>query len=462
MRRRFALSLLLLGLLPLPAVADPRPDILYTTRKEFVQVCPPRPLTLNAHLGKFAYDPLGLEVACAGTEIQADQVSYFVKTLDVRTGKELHRLTLTVPQDTDARLEMMGWTPSGKYLLLERTLPRTDEGGENSITHLERWDLSVDLPKVQTVAEDFPVPEGTPISSISHFASPHGRRVLLVGYYIRDSSLHSAYQVYDAEQDSLRPLPRPDGVIDTLGWTDDTHLLVRSKEDDKQKQMDVVTGQISPLKDQAGEDPSASKQFRDLNLVVDHKTQVDSSRSGAMESRLIWVRCDLRQKQPLSVAGAGMTMGDEDPQAVWSPNGRQIAFLNHGDLYVADVAVVPSEGLAYEKMALGLPLTCPEERKLAEINLKQIGLGIIQYIQDNDEKFPPATNIDETIYPYLKSRSLYSVGAVHWAYHAPDNLSLAAMDAPAETVLGTMDLPCGKIVLYADGHVKAASKEQTP
>lgn len=453
MRRRLTLPLLLLGLLTLPVAADPRPDILYTSRREFVRVSPPRPLTLNAHIDKFAYDPLGLEVACTGSETQGGQTTYFVKTLDVRTGKELHRLALTVPQSAEAGLQMLGWTPSGKYLLLERTQPKEDASGD-AVSDLVRWDLSADPPKVRPVEAPFTLPENAQINSTYRFASPHGRRVLLQGYYSAANRFHSSYQIYDAEQDSLRPLPRPDGMSVYLEWTDDAHLLVRSETNEKRRQMDVTTGQLSPLNSETTSDTAASKQFPDLTLTVDRKAQIDATRSGSFDSSLLWVRCAPRLKQPFSVVGAGLVMGSDDLQAVWSPTGKQIAFLNRGDLYVAEVALVPSEEVAEERLTLGLPLTCREERAIAFSRMKQIGLGIVQYMQDNDEKFPPAEGVDETIYPYLGSRSLYSVGKVHWVYHAPDNLSLAAMDAPADVVMGTMNLPCGQVVLYADGHVK--------
>ena len=462
MRRRFTLPLLSLALLTLPVAADPRPDILYTSRKEFVRVSPAHQLTLNAHIDKFAYDPLGLEVACTGSETQGDQTTYFVKTLDARTGKELHRLTLTVPQDTDARLEMLGWTPSGKYLLLERTQPRDE--GEGTITRLQRWDLSADPPKLRPVEEAFPVPEGTRIDSLSHFASPQGGRVLLVGYYALDNKLHSVRQVYDAEQNRSYPLPHPEGVSVSLSWADDFHLLARSQENEKRQQINVITGQLSPVPPPVADFPPASRQFPDLSLMVDYKTQVDSAQSGAMASKLIWVRCDLRQKQPLSTVGTGIMMGADDPKAVWSPAGKQIAYLNRGDLYVSDVALVPaSESLAGEKYALGLRLSCPEERELAASNMKQIGLGLLQYSQDYDETYPPAGGVDEAITPYIKDRAVFSVGTTHWAYHAPKDLSVAAMESPADTVLGTMTLPCGQIVLYGDGHVKIMTgKEEAP
>ena len=100
MPRRFPLPLVLLAFvsLALPSAADPtappprpsnlRSDILYTHKGEFVQVKPMRALTLNAHIAQFAYDPLGLEIAVAGSETSGDQITRFVKTLDAHTGRE--------------------------------------------------------------------------------------------------------------------------------------------------------------------------------------------------------------------------------------------------------------------------------------------------------------------------------------------------------------------------------------
>ncbi len=461
MRRRFALPLLLLGLLTLPVAADPRPDVLYTTHKEFVQISPPRQLTFNANTSQFAYDPLGLEVAVTGTEIQQGQATSFVKTLDVRTGKELHRLTMSAPPDTettDTWFRILGWTPSGKYLLLEQTKPKEDGAGEGN-TNLVRWDLGTDPPKLRPVKTLPVLPEGAQVDAAFRFTSPQCRRVLVDYIYSLNGKQHSAYQVYDAEQDTSRTLAPLDGQELSTSWADDSHLrLVLSSSNRKQQQIDVITGQISPLSLLNVDQAVTSRQFPDLNLTVDRKVQTDYTSSGGFDSSRLWVRCAARWKQPFSVVGAGLVMGSDEIQAVWSPPGKQIAFLNNADLYVVEVAIVPSEEMAEERLTLGLPLTCKEERAIASSHMKQIGLAITQYTQDFDETLPPAADVDETIYPYLKNRSLYNVGKIHWAYHAPGNLSLAALDAPADTVLGTMDLPCGQVVLYADGHVKESPK----
>jgi hypothetical protein len=64
----------------------------------------------------------------------------------------------------------------------------------------------------------------------------------------------------------------------------------------------------------------------------------------------------------------------------------------------------------------------------------------------------------DKIRPYLPPDALLSVGNSPFVYHAPPSPSLAAMDAPADFVLGTMDLPCAQVRLYADGHVRTFPK----
>lgn len=49
----------------------------------------------------------------------------------------------------------------------------------------------------------------------------------------------------------------------------------------------------------------------------------------------------------------------------------------------------------------------PKPRDYCMSNLKQIGLGFQQYIQDYDEKFPPLTDWGETVQPYLKSWQIF-------------------------------------------------------
>jgi len=203
-------------------------------------------------------------------------------------------------------------------------------------------------------------------------------------------------------------------------WNDDTQLLLQ--QDGPAQKLDVVTGAVS---------------------------------------HLLWIRRTPLDAKRLGVAAAGMTAGKDDPQAVWSPTGKQIAFRSLGDLYVTDLT--PSVGpMAREKLAVGLVLTPAEEREFAVSNLKQIGLGMIQYAQDFDEHYPPSEGVNEAIYPYLKTQDVFQVGTHPFVYVLPGGTSLASLDDPANTALGKIELADSEVILFADGHVKSFPKPCSP
>jgi prepilin-type processing-associated H-X9-DG protein len=120
-----------------------------------------------------------------------------------------------------------------------------------------------------------------------------------------------------------------------------------------------------------------------------------------------------------------------------------------------------------------------QEKELwqCQSNLKQIGLGIMQYAQDYEEEFPPLENWQTELLPYVqRNENLFQCAAVKggksYSYNpAFRGATLAAVAAPAQTIL----LYEGKDqkfdfrhevngvkftnILFADGHVKAYSQE---
>lgn len=448
-----------------PQPSNLRSDILYTSKGEFVQVSPMRPLTLNAHIQQFAYEPLGVEVALVGSEAQGDQKVHFVKTMDTRTGREISRLTVAAPTDADgAGFILLGWSRSGKYLLLQRFSPDPQNPAEAAGTYV-RWDLSANPPAIRPIDPAAYLSAQTQmIPGYGHALPSPNRRwiVFRQSYRVPDPEgqpgpPQTAYLLYDPERDTYRLLALPPGAR-AYEWSDDSHLLIRLKE--AVKRFDVVTGQISPLGPAPADvAPAASKQYPDLTLDVEHRFLEDGKGSRAyLEPCVLWIRRTPAGKLPLGAAAAGLTPDRDDPQAVWSPNGKQIAFLAHGDLCVTDVTAA-TDPLPNEKTAVGLTLTCPEERALAEANLKQIGLALTQYAQDFDEHYPPTEGLNEAISPYLKTRDVFRVGTHPFMYQLPGGTALAKIESPADTIQGTMDLPCARVVLFADGHVKSFPKQ---
>ncbi len=484
-------ALLCLSLLAFPAanfaaptapISDPvspnnlRPDILYTHRGEFVQVSPMRPLTLNAHVEQFAYDPLGLEIAFVGSEPQGENTLHFVKTVDARTGHELSRLTLTASAGQAASFRLLGFSASGKYLLLEQ-LTSDPAQPDALVDEYLRWDLSANPPIAHIIDPRSALPPGAVTDDTDAedaSASPDGRRMEFRQVYHtvdaegKTNAVKTAFFLYDPERDTFKPLNLPPGISSVYSWTDNTHLKIY--QDGERKQFDVIAGEISLRPAAANIDkPAVSKQYPDLSLDTQNPKQQDAKGSdGYIDSYLIWIRRTPFGGKPMGAAVAGLMPqpavaaypGSDDPTAMWSPTGKQVAFIANHDLYVSDL-VTASGAMPREKMAAGLPLDCGDERVLAMSDLKQIGLALVQYAQDFDEHYPPTENIEKTLAPYLKTTDVFSVGSTRWIYHGASNVSLATIESPADTVQATMDLPCAHLVLFFDGHVKAFPKQET-
>ena len=118
------------------------------------------------------------------------------------------------------------------------------------------------------------------------------------------------------------------------------------------------------------------------------------------------------------------------------------------------------------------------ETKSCQQNLKQLGLAMMQYLQDYDEKLPPARQWCDDLEPYLKNAKTFhcpAVGSPAFGYAMNSQLSrkhIASVQSLAETVLlyDSRQQPknafgTGSDVsfrhdglanyLFADGHVQA-------
>lgn len=80
---------------------------------------------------------------------------------------------------------------------------------------------------------------------------------------------------------------------------------------------------------------------------------------------------------------------------------------------------------------------------------KIIGVGMMIYSADNDDKLPTNGDWSTVIKPYLKDDSLQR----DFNYML-DGQSLVDMDDPAGTVLGFIETNYGRAIVYADSHVK--------
>jgi prepilin-type processing-associated H-X9-DG protein len=102
-------------------------------------------------------------------------------------------------------------------------------------------------------------------------------------------------------------------------------------------------------------------------------------------------------------------------------------------------------------------------------NAKQLGLGVLMYVQDYDERFPrKSDSFKSPILPYVKNEDIFrcvldAKGVLSYRFNLRlANLSLAAIERPADTILlyeGKNEKPEYRhngraAIVLADGHAK--------
>ena len=150
-----------------------------------------------------------------------------------------------------------------------------------------------------------------------------------------------------------------------------------------------------------------------------------------------WLATSAKSGPPRSLIAA------DCEEAILSPKGDAVLYRTKEGAFVLPLTKVSAAPFA-EML-----------KKTVMSNAKQIGLGLIMYVQDYDEEFPLAQfDIKDVVNPYVKNSDLFE----GFTYSYPAK-SLANIDKPAETIIGTVAGPGGEAVIYADGHVKWRDKK---
>ena len=89
------------------------------------------------------------------------------------------------------------------------------------------------------------------------------------------------------------------------------------------------------------------------------------------------------------------------------------------------------------------------QRMVLISNARQIGTGLMMYVQDYDEIYPSGENFNDKVGPYIKNDSVFQNFVYTFGVR-----SLADIDNPAELIIGYVTGPGGRANIYADGHVK--------
>lgn len=487
MRPRCLALLFLLVLFALPAAAEGPPptafrkNILYLGQGQILTVMPSRQLTLNAHVSQFRYEPLGVEVAYAGWERTGNAINYFVRVMDTRSGNIMSRLSQTVtapPQSEDGDAisqrgyRMLGWSNNGNILLLRKPQPEAE---------FEMLDVGADPPAVRPLPLEPALPAGATAYVGGNYAwSPQHRRIVFEMSPIQQIDPNTpappplatrpAYAVYDPASNRTTPVAVPPGQ-QIVGWQGEDNLLAANYGEAGGNaaffRVSLRTGEetgISPVAnapfleniqspDQSSAAGVVSPTDPSLSLDIEAPHIVDARKAADIEAHSLWIR--RKANKLLSTVPVGLTPGEDEPQAQWSPTGKQILYIAHGDLFVTDIKTDSATSL--EKLAAGEKLPCSEEQQLVQTSLQQIGLALIQYAQDSDNTLPSGQDITERLLPYLHDGRLFQLGGNQFVYRGSDT-TFSKIQNPSQTVLGTYDTPCARNVLYADGHVKSFPK----
>lgn len=416
-------------------------------------------LTFGAHVGQFLFQPGSLEAAYSGVQTDGETVTVFVRLMGLKHGETFPMLSwsATVREGVPhTAYSLGGWSGDGRYLMVQHAElgTATETAPARSEDVWECVDVGVSPFKVRRV----PLPDGDEgsTSMVDNGAfSPSGRLFALQGTRAGDDPRASPLSVfvYNLALGTVRRVPLPAGSY-PQGWVDDGHLLLSRSQEHKLVLVarDIVTGRETPTKAEPAALAPVPRAFPAVRLSL-LPLPVALSGPGALgqaRANALWLTIQgPKPHLPPVCLGVGLRAGAM--QGALAPDQSTAVWTEHGDLFACVFG--ERDASLRERYDAGDALSCDEERRIAESNVKQVGLSLLQYSQDYDEQYPPAGAFTEGVRPYLRDTRLLAVGSHEFAYAPPPDLSAGHLAAPAETVLGTLRLPCATVTLYADGSV---------
>ncbi len=217
-------------------------------------------------------------------------------------------------------------------------------------------------------------------------------------------------------------------------WTPDGRMLCwQELEQEQWMGLDLVTGTVGPVSEppvrlERPELPQPPVSIRLVPQELRHEEIKESVKA-------LWLEGE-RSK--------ALICGDVD-SAQLSPRGDAVFDVSQGAGFVAPLVRESRE--QYEEMRQA------ERRRVIMSNARQIGLAILMYVQDYDETFPPnSVDVQALLMPYLRNEMVFSFPGTNFVYLLNTN-SMASIDRPAETMVGFIQAPGGRAVIWVDGHV---------
>jgi hypothetical protein len=148
------------------------------------------------------------------------------------------------------------------------------------------------------------------------------------------------------------------------------------------------------------------------------------------------------ERKPESEGGAAPVIICQQVElSEMSPSMNAVAYTSQRMLWIR--AIQPISMDAYLKALEA------KRRTEAMMNAKQVGTALMIFATDNDDKFPtgdPATALG----PYLKNSNMMK----DFVFTFPSGQDMNKIDNPGGTEIGYIPLPGGRVVTYADSHVR--------
>lgn len=204
--------------------------------------------------------------------------------------------------------------------------------------------------------------------------------------------------------------------------------------------LDLATGAITTSSSPPERyDPSAEQPKQPLNVRV--MRQPIGSGEYRASTQALW----LEGEKSRTLVCADVEF------AKLSPRGDAVFYISQGAGFIAPLVRAPRE--AYEQARQRA------EREAIMSNARQIALALLMYVQDYDERFPMGSmDIQSVLMPYLKNETVFNFPGTNFVY-LMDGQTLQSMDRPSETMVGYIQAPGGRAVIWADGHVTWQSEE---
>ncbi len=250
---------------------------------------------------------------------------------------------------------------------------------------------------------------------------------------------------------TVRPVGRiPASVpVRQLHWSPDGRRIwvesykrppgVRGPAVDRWHSVEIGTGRLAPL---AARPDIPEPRQADYPLRL--KSVPVSVREGDTTAsvRPLWLESPVPSEMPRA-----LVVADAD-RAHFSPDGAAVLYVSEGAAWAVPLERRPkAEVLAAIREA---------QKAVTISNAKQLGLALIMYSQDYDDRLPPSgDSVKNALLPYLKNESLFqnpATGGDEFVF-SYDGGPLNSLSDPSRTLMGFLNGPGGRAVIYADGHV---------